>query len=170
MIDIETLSTQPNATILNIGAIGFDPFTTTVYDQHSFYARINTDSQTNRHIDDNTVGWWAKQCAEAQEEAFGEDNRVELSDALDDLAKLIRKSGNIWANGIAFDMTILENAYKELNKSLPWQYYRVLDARTLYKLNPSGRLGNNHHALLDCVNQIELLQKCVVKLGITKIG
>jgi exodeoxyribonuclease VIII len=171
MIDIETLSTRPNAVILNIGAIGFDPFTNTVYDEHVVYHRIDTESQVSRDIDESTVEWWGKQGVEAQNEAFGDEDRVELDEALDNLARLARKCGRIWANGIAFDMTILEDAYKEHNKALPWQYYRVLDARTLYKLCPNaGRLGNDHHALADCVNQVTLLQKCIKQLGVTKIG
>jgi hypothetical protein len=170
MLDIETLATTPNAVILNIGAIGFDPFTKIVYDHHVCYHRINTDSQEDRYIDDNTVEWWSKQGKEAQEEAFGEEGRVPLDEALDELAKLARKCGRIWANGISFDMTILENAYKSYDKSLPWQYYRVLDARTLYKLCPGKQLGNDHHALADCVNQIALVQECIKELGVTKIS
>jgi hypothetical protein len=171
MIDIETLSTKPNAVILNIGAIGFDPFTNSVYDQHVVYHRVSTDDQDNRDIDDDTVAWWSQQGEEAQVEAFSEDNRVPLEEALDDLSQLVRKCGRIWANGISFDMTILEDAYKGYNKALPWKYYRVLDARTLYKLCPNaGRLGNDHHALADCVNQVTLLQKCIKQLDVTKIG
>jgi len=170
MIDIETMSTYPNAIILNIGAIGFDPFTDDVYTQHSFYSRIDIDTQTNRHELNETMEWWAKQTTEAQEEAFGEDNRISLDVALDELTKLIRKSGRIWANGIAFDMPILEDAYKEYNKPLPWKYWNILDCRTLFKLNPIQRLGNSHHALEDCVNQVTLLQSTIKRLGITKIG
>jgi len=46
----------------------------------------------------------------------------------------------------------------------------VLDARTVMKLNPVNKLGNSHHALEDCVNQVALLQDSIKRLGVTKIG
>jgi hypothetical protein len=170
MIDIETLSTHPNAIILNIGAIGFDPFSEDVYTQHSFYSRIDIDSQTGRHELADTVDWWGKQSVEAQEEAFGEKDRMPLDMALDELSLLVRKCGRVWANGVAFDMPILEDAYREYNKPHPWKYWNVLDSRTLIKLNPIRQLGNSHHALEDCIKQISILQDTVKRLCINKIG
>ena len=170
MIDLETLSTEQNAIILNIGAIGFDPFSSNVYTQHSFYARIDLESQPTRHESEQTLKWWMKQHKDSQEEAFGEDNRMLLSDALDNLATLARKCGRIWANGVAFDMPILEDAYREHNKAYPWKFWNILDSRTVCKLNPMKKLGNSHHALEDCVNQVILLQDSVKRLGVTKIG
>jgi hypothetical protein len=170
MIDIETLSTHPNAIILNIGAIGFNAFSDEIYTQHSFYTRVDIDTQINRHELADTMEWWGNQNALAQEEAFGEDNRMLLSDALDNLATLARKCGRIWANGVAFDMPILEDAYREHNKAYPWKFWNILDSRTVCKLNPMKKLGNSHHALEDCVNQVILLQDSVKRLGVTKIG
>jgi len=170
MIDIETLSTQQNAIILNIGAIGFDPFTEDVFSEHYYYARVDIESQPNRHESEDTLKWWAKQPKPSQEEAFGEDDRVPLNEALGQVSKLVRKSNHIWAQGIVFDITILENAYSDYGYAYPWKFYDVLDCRTITKLNPERKLGNSHHALEDCVNQIEILQDTVKRLGITKIG
>ncbi len=170
MIDIETLSTHPNAIILNIGAIGFNPFTDDIYTQHSFYTRIDVDCQSNRHELAETMDWWLNQSTLAQEEAFGEDDRMPLDTALDELATLSRKCGRIWANGVAFDMPILEDAYRDFNKPYPWKFWNILDSRTVTKLNPTKKLGNSHHALEDCVNQIVLLQDSIKRLGVTKIG
>jgi len=170
MIDIETMSTYPNAIILNIGAIGFDPFTNDIYTQHSFYSRIDIDSQSNRHELEDTIEWWMKQPADAQEEAFGEEDRIPLETALNELSIVARKCSRVWAHGIAFDMPILEHAYREYNKPYPWQFWNVFDSRTLTKMNSIRPIGNSHHALEDCVNQIELLQDTIKRLGITKIG
>jgi len=170
MIDIETLGSAPDSVILTIAACAFDPFSDTVYDQHSLYYRIDTECQENRSIDDSTVAWWAKQSVEAQEEAFGEQNRILLKDALQELSDLIWKSKITWANGISFDVTILENAFKSYNIRLPWQYYNVLDARTVYRMNPDReRLGNSHHAFEDVMLQIGLLQRTFKKLGIKSL-
>ena len=170
MIDIETISPQADAIILNIGVIGFNPFTDEIYTDHSFYSRINVETQTNRHEDENTLKWWMSQSKEAQEESFGDGDRIELDVALDEVSKIARKCGRIWTNGIAFDMPIMEHAYRLFSKSIPWQYYKVFDTRTVFKLNPVDTLGNSHHALEDCINQIVLLQKCLKRLGIHKVG
>ena len=45
MIDLETLSTNPNAVILTVGGVKFDPFTRTEPSQ-GMYFRVDVDSQT----------------------------------------------------------------------------------------------------------------------------
>jgi hypothetical protein len=45
MIDLETLSTNPNATILTVGGVKFDPYTTAEPAQ-GMYFRVDVDSQT----------------------------------------------------------------------------------------------------------------------------
>ena len=81
MIDLETIGVAPGATILTIAAQSFDPFGTGYYPQH-YYARIDLESQENRTIDESTLNWWATQPAVARDEAFSEDNRVPLDQAL----------------------------------------------------------------------------------------
>jgi len=65
-------------------------------------------------------------------------------------------------------MVILEDAMKQYGVTVPWKYWQVMDARTIYKIAKSSKLGNNHNALADCVNQIDLLQTALKKLGINK--
>ena len=171
MIDIECLGVGPDAPILTIAAVAFDPFSNRIDQEHSMYFRIDPESQPDRGIDDATVEWWSKQPKIAQEEAFSEDDRVPLKDALEKLSSLIWRSNRIWANGITYDMTILEHAYKQYGINLPWQYYRVMDARTVFKMLPSlGKPKNNHHAFYDCVNQIEMLQETFHHFNIQELG
>jgi hypothetical protein len=167
MIDIETLDVLPTSTILTIGAQGFDPFSTK-FTNATYYKRLTIDSQDERTVDDGTVTWWGQQNEAAQEEALGDgDDRVNIVDALTELSKLAWKHDRIWANGTTFDMVILENAMKQYGVTMPWKYWQVMDARTVYKLCNAPKLGNSHNALEDCVNQIDLLQKSLKKLGIT---
>ena len=133
MIDLEGLATGPDTTILTIAAQAFDPFGSGYYDRH-YYARVTLESQENRVIDDGTIAWWATQPAHAREEAFGEQDRIPLDQALDQLAKLIWHSQLIWSQGPTYDMNILEHAYKSYGKSLPWKYYQVRDSRTVFSL------------------------------------
>ena len=169
MIDIEGLATGPEATILTIAAQSFDPFGTGYFEDRFYYARITLESQENRTIEQGTINWWATQ-PEAQAEAFAEENRVPLDQALDELYKLACHHDFIFANGPTYDMNILEHAYKSYGKSLPWQYYKVRDARTIYSLWPDcPRPLTEHHALQDCKRQIDMLQQTLKHLGVTRL-
>lgn len=169
MIDLETVSTTPNACILTIAAQTFNPIGSGYLPQ-DYYARVDLDSQSNRNVDDGTIEWWATQPAEAQAEAFGEEDRIPLDQALTELGKLIFHSKLIWANGPTFDMNILEHAYKSYSMQLPWNFWRVRDARTVYSLYPDlPKPKASHHALEDCKRQIDLLQQTLAHLGVKEL-
>jgi len=167
MIDIETLATTPDAVILTIGAVEFNPFSDDIGD--TLYSRLDVE-QGNRVIEDNTIEWWGKQDKHLQEEAFSDGDRIQLEDSLKKLTKMVVKNNRVWANGISFDIPILENAYRSYGMHPPWNFWDVLDTRTIYKINPNkSKLGNSHNALEDCVNQIVLLQESLKSLNVTKI-
>jgi len=169
MIDIETIGTGPSACILTIAMQTFDPFADGWYDRH-YYARIDPDSQPDRNIEEGTLQWWARQPPEAREEAFAEDGRISLKQALEEMHPIIWNSDFVWANGPTFDMNIIEHAYKSYDMSLPWKYYKVRDARTVYSLWPDlPKQPISHHALDDCQQQILKLQKTLKHLGVTKL-
>ena len=59
MIDMETLSTNPDCVILTIGAVRFDPMGTGVAEKLELRPEI--DSQTEEfdiHINPDTLRWW----------------------------------------------------------------------------------------------------------------
>ena len=169
MIDIETVGTGPDACILTIAAQTFDP-NALGYLPQDYYARVDIDSQPNREVDNATVEWWATQPQEAQDEAFGEEGRISLKQALEELSKLCFHCNLTWANGTTFDMVILENAYKQEQLPLPWRFWNVRDARTVYSLYPDlPKPKASHHALEDCKRQIDLLQQTLRHLGVTKL-
>lgn len=169
MIDIEGLGTGPDTTILTIAAQAFDPLGMGYYDQH-YYCRVNLESQEGRSIQQSTIDWWATQPAASREEAFGETDRIPLKQALDELGKIAWHSRRIWANGPTYDMNILEHAYKSLGMNIPWQFYNVRDARTVYSLWPGlPKPPISHHALEDCRRQIDLLQATLEHLRIKEI-
>jgi hypothetical protein len=168
MIDIEGLDTGPDAAILTIAAQSFDPFATGYHNRH-YYARITLESQENRRIQDDTLAWWATQ-PEAQAEAFAEDNRVPLDQALDDLYKLAWQHDYIWAQGPTYDVNILEHAYKSYNKTQPWQFYRIRDSRTVLSLWPGRPVPpTSHHALEDTRKQIDILQQTLKHLNVKEL-
>jgi hypothetical protein len=169
MIDIEGLDTSPSTTILTIAAQSFDPFGQG-YLTTNFYARVTLESQTDRTINEDTINWWAQLPIEAQNEAFGEDNRIPLDKALAELHKLCWNADFIWMNGPTYDATILEHAYRSYKMPLPWQYYKIRDTRTVYGLWPDcPKPPTSHHALEDCKRQIDILQSTLAHLNITKM-
>jgi hypothetical protein len=169
MIDLEGLATGPDTTILTIAAQAFDPFGSGYYDRH-YYARVTLESQENRVIDNGTIEWWATQPEHAREEAFGEQDRIPLDQALDELGRLIWHSKMIWAQGPTYDCNILEHAYKSYGKALPWKYYQVRDSRTVFSLWPELPIPpTSHHALEDCRRQIGMLQDTLKYLNVKEL-
>ena len=169
MIDIETLGTTPDAHILTIAAQIFNPLQRDWFGE-SYYTRVDFESQANRRIEQGTIDWWATQ-GESQTEAFAEADRVPLEQALEGLGRLIWQSKRIWANGSNFDMTILEHAYKSYNRALPWQYFHVRDARTVFSLVPNlEKYPASHHALEDCRRQCNLLWDSLEYLKIRELA
>ena len=50
MIDLETLSTEPDAVVMTIGAVKFDPYTNA--EPHApFYLRCDVEEQVNNWVD-----------------------------------------------------------------------------------------------------------------------
>jgi len=169
MIDIETIGVAPDATILTIAAQCFDPLGTGCYPRH-YYARVTLESQEHRSIDDGTLDWWGSQPECAREEAFNQEGRVPLDQALDELGKLIWTSKFLYCQGPTFDCTILENAYKSYGKVLPWKYFMVRDSRTVFGLWPDQPVSPaSHHALEDCRRQIGMLQRTLAHLNVKQL-
>lgn len=155
MIDLETLATSPDAAILSIGAVKFDPFGDDINkpEMQSFYLRVDLDSCDKLGLitSDSTIEWWSKQSQEAQDEAFNPDGRVDLTDAMNQLYKFCWGSKRVWSHGAGFDIIILENIFRKINKGFPWQYWAVRDTRTLFDMGIPTNQPNSlkHHALED---------------------
>ena len=159
MIDLETLATSTDAAILTIGAVKFDPFGKDLEEpeMESFYLRVDLDSchELGLVTNDDTIAWWAQQSKEAQEEAFGEGNRVPIRDAFDQLYKFCWGAKRVWSNGSVFDIMICEHVFKKLNKAVPWKFWEIRDVRTLFDIgvNPQRPAVTAHHALHDAYHQ-----------------
>ena len=172
MLDLETLSTRPDATILTFGACKFSP-----YKQHEIvdgiYFRVNVDEQTalGRHVDDNTVEWWGRQADDVREEALGEGDRIGLEQFTQELNRFIVGADNIWAQGPVFDIVILENLYRQMGLPCPWQFWQIRDSRTLLSTHGDLRDKNKaglHNALEDAVSQAQAVQTVFKQCGITE--
>jgi hypothetical protein len=173
MLDLETLSTRPESVILTIGAVKFDPWGDDVDAEHGLYHRVNVDEQLalGRHVQEETVQWWGKQPAEVFEEAMGETGRVSLDVMTADLNRFLVGVDNIWCQGPAFDIVILENLYRQLIKPTPWQFWQIRDSRTLFGVHGDPREKDRkaaHNALMDCYYQAIGVQQVYRQAGVQK--
>ena len=171
MLDLETLSTRPDATILTFGACKFNPYAQEEITQ-GIYFRINVDEQITlgRHVDDNTIEWWGKQAEDVYAEAFDPNDRISLEQFTQELNRFIVGVDNIWAQGPVFDIAILENIYRQYGWPTPWPFWQISDSRTLFKTHGDPRKKDEllHNALADCVSQAEAVQQIYNKLGLEK--
>ena len=169
MIDLETLSTNPNAVVLTVGAVKFDPHTQMkLYNE--MYFRVDVDSQTalGRHVMQETLDWWGQQPNEVANEALSDSNRIQLQDVLKNINKFSVGVDVFWCQGPLFDYAILQNLYTQMEQPVPWQYWQIRDSRTLFNLVPresEKRIGL-HNALEDCKFQARKVQKVYRQLGI----
>jgi hypothetical protein len=102
------------------------------------------------------------------EEAFGPENRTPVADAINQFHKFAWGCDAFWSHGATFDLVIIENIYKQLNKVPPWQYWQLRDTRTLFDLgyNPDMPQGSKHDALQDAIRQSVGVQNIYAKLKI----
>jgi len=173
MIDLETLSTNPEAVILTVGGVKFDPHSFTEPSQ-GMYFRVDVDSQTamGREVMQLTLDWWAEQPKEISEEALGDKDRISLAKMLKTINKWSVGVDVFWCQGPLFDYAILQNIYKQLGHPVPWQYWQIRDSRTLFSLvprDPNEKRTGMHNALEDCYFQAKKVQKVYNNLNIKNV-
>ena len=173
MIDLETLSTNPNATILTVGGVKFNPYTSEEPAQGMYFrADVNSQTGMGRDVMQDTVDWWSKQPKEISDEAFGDDNRISLDDMIKKINKFSVGVDVFWCQGPLFDYAILQDIYRQLGRPVPWQYWQIRDSRTLFGLvprDPNEKRTGLHNALEDCYFQAKKVQKVYNQLGIKNV-
>ena len=173
MLDLETLGTRPGCVILTIGAVKFDPYSLKEPGP-GIYMRVDADEQIarGREVQEDTLQWWMNQAEDVREEALGEGpDRIRLEDMYRQLNKFLVGVDNIWCQGPAFDIVILENLYRQLSKPTPWQYWQIRDSRTLFGVHGDPREKDRkaaHNALMDCYYQAIGVQQVFKKQGVER--
>lgn len=168
MVDLETMAVTANAVVLSLGAVHFNPWGNGYGDKLYFKICIDDQDALGREIDPNTLVWWSKQDATVMAEAFSPDNRISIVDAMNQFHRFAWGCDAFWSHGATFDMMILENIYRQLNKPLPWNYWQIRDTRTLFDLgfDPDMPKDNKHDALQDAIRQAVGVQNIYRKLNI----
>ncbi|EJT8585396.1 3'-5' exoribonuclease, partial [Escherichia coli] len=122
MIDLETMGKNPDAPIISIGAIFFDPQTGDMGPEFSKTIDLETAGGV---IDRDTIKWWLKQSREAQSAIMTDE--IQLDDALLQLREFIDENSGeffvqVWGNEANFDNTILRRSYERQGIPCPWRY------------------------------------------------
>jgi len=139
MLDLETMSTKPNAAIVAIGAVEFNMEVRSI--GKKFYTRVSLASniEASRDIAANTILWWMKQSDEARAEITSVDNRS-LLDALlafnNEILNWLPPNYFLWGNGANFDPVILGSAYEKFGFAIPWNFRNIRCYRTAIAILP----------------------------------
>ena len=173
MIDLETMGKNPDAPIISIGAIFFDPQTGDMGPEFSKTIDLETAGGV---IDRDTIKWWLKQSREAQSAIMTDE--IPLDDALLQLREFIDENSGeffvqVWGNGANFDNTILRRSYERQGIPCPWSYYNDRDVRTIVELGKAIDFdartatpfeGERHNALDDARYQAKYVSAIWQKL------
>lgn len=177
MIDLETMGNNPNAPIVSIGAVFFEPSTGELGAE--FYCVINLKSSMNGGAipDADTILWWLKQNQEART-AITNDATTPLFTGLSNLNVFIHAHTNpkllqVWGNGATFDNVVIRSSYDRECIPCPWIFWNDRDVRTIVELgkavgiNPRYDIpfeGDMHNALADARHQAKYVSAIWQKL------
>lgn len=194
MIDLETLGTSTDCSILAIGAVKFNPNLLVQKPgidlpsvDDAIYIPIDPVScqQVGLKIDAATVMWWLEPERETARryitEKAKEKQLVDLPSALDGLSRWLTDAPVprttpvtprphqliVWSNGTNFDIMIMRHAFKVCGMELPWTFHDERCFRTLKNLIKLSTGPTAHHALQDATDQARAVQRIIAELGIT---
>ncbi|WP_149507932.1 exonuclease [Escherichia albertii] len=173
MIDLETMGKNPDAAVISIGAIFFDPQTGDIGPEFSKTIDLDTAGGV---IDRDTIKWWLKQSREAQSAILADE--IPLDDALLQLREFIDENSGeffvqVWGNGTSFDNVILRRSYERQGIPCPWHYCNDRDVRTIVELGGAMNFdartaipfeGERHNALDDARYQAKYVSAIWQKL------
>lgn len=177
MIDLETMGNKPNAPIVSIGAVFFEPSTAEL--GAAFYRVVSLKSAVSGGAvpDADTIMWWMQQSEEARAAIFDKD-AITISAALIKLNTFIRDNADsgkvqVWGNGATFDNVILRASYDRESIPCVWHFANDRDVRTIVELgraigiNPRRDIpfeGDMHNALADAKYQAKYVSAIWQKL------
>ncbi|KAA1184953.1 3'-5' exoribonuclease [Photorhabdus heterorhabditis] len=174
MLDLETMGTGPNAAIVSIGAVFFNPNTCDIGD--TFYSPVDLASSIRYGgtVDGDTVKWWLRRSDEARAEIYCCE-LPGLFSVLYELSEFTQTDTDIkvWGNGAAFDNIILRSAYENCGIPVFWHFWNDRDVRTIVELghaigiDPKNDMqfdGERHNAIDDAIHQAKYVSYIYRKL------
>ncbi|HDS9863764.1 TPA: 3'-5' exoribonuclease [Citrobacter freundii] len=170
MVDMETMGNSPDAPIVSIGAVFFDPSTGNTGAEFYQVVRLESSMSFGMKPDASTIQWWLKQSSEARS-AILVDEAMGLLETLELLADFIAENSangshtvQLWGNGCSFDNVILRRAYALTDTPFAVPFWNDRDVRTMVELGKSVGInprydipfeGDMHNALSDARHQVK---------------
>lgn len=159
MLDLETMGSNNDAAIVEIGAVVFDPFVPGyVIQELSINVSLESSVAFGGVMDPSTVVWWLRQSPDAISRVFppiDEPKRDGEHRSIGYALNVLRGSyrgtvqagyermrdpepcSALWAHA-TFDPVVIASAYRRSKITLPWSFRDVRDLRTLTWLAPEA--------------------------------
>lgn len=172
MIDLETLGTQLDTVILQIGAVGFNVAPVEWSIGSNTYVDIDSQIQKqHRSVTTDTLAWWQDDENKIQKwkqilaaKSIARNLRSSLLRLSLWFHTNIQKEALVWSHGATFDIAILIHAYEQCGLQVPWGGKMVRDTRTWFdsagqsdaiKNILTGDAEGHHDAVQDARRQAE---------------
>jgi hypothetical protein len=178
MLDIESLATSKRAVILSVGLVEFELHGPAGLHKRPFFGKrqrivphVLSQLLTGRDVDPATVKFWQEQSGEARRHFTcpNPSERMSAHAAATAIYDFCRKAPSekgtkrIWAHGITFDLTNVEDFVVEAGFQRPWEYNSPRDCWTIAREFPKVRTrpddwsdgwATKHEPVYDCMDQI----------------
>lgn len=158
MLDLESLSTNYDGLVIQIGGAYFDRETGEIGRTFCQNIDISKGIKYDLKLKPETVHWWLAQSKEAQESILKDPKPIE--EVLENFAEFAKDAKYVWSHA-TFDFVMLKNTYRIVGIKYPFSYSRAArDIRTLVDLAKVSvrkieREGLHHNALDDCKYQVK---------------
>lgn len=161
MVDIETLGTKSDSTVIQIAAIAFDIISGKTIKEFNHIADIEMNEQLT--IDGSTLKWWLNTDAKLLTKLLNSGNQSSAELILlfrRWLVEMIQLDENkevyLWGNGILFDNKMIQHQMELLNVDYPIHYQNDRDVRTIVDL-ASKKLNISENKLKESYNDDSLV-------------
>lgn len=178
MVDLEAFGSTPDAPIVSIGAVFFNPKISEMGSEFYKVISLASSMDSGGLPDADTILWWMKQSAEARSAILVD--AIPLDDALLQLNEFICENAangpasvQLWGNGATYDNVLLRSSYKRTGIPVLWEFWNDRDERTIVELgkaigiNPRYEIpfeGDQHNALADARHQAKYVSAIWQKL------
>ena len=167
MVDIETLGTDYNGVITQIGACYFD-WSGIIGETFLQNIQIQSCLDEGLTTDAGAIKFWLEQTAKNGVPDWL-TGALPLKAVINDFCRFNRKAETIWSHG--FDQTILQAVGRKCGIMRLMPYRNLRDIRTLVSLSGVNVkkqelvAKKTHNGLDDCIYQVEYCVKCYKALG-----
>lgn len=165
MIDIETMSSDTDAAMIQLGAVFFDRKTGETDKEFCRSLDLKKSIELGFKKSSSTEKWWSEQNQDVLNLIFQTAENPEI--VISDFSKFFTKDCCVWSHA-TFDFPIVQNYLKKFNAQL-LPYRGARDIRTLVdlsgiNLNDYDWNKKTHDALDDCKFQISYCVDAMKKI------